>query len=1435
MRFLSRLAVSVAFAACAFPPLAEAWDTKEVHVGASLEDRKWISLLGCLQGESARFRLVPIADCAANEHEIIADYVLARVAPGSPWAIGRGNATELVDLNDNWFRRDQSTYDVSPDAPLYRRHVPNPPHFAGLADISYTMHDWINRNRLCPARPPGNAYNRYCYNFAVFHGAGFNSSHFGSQATRSYQQLHQVALMLAGNARAMREAMTPEERELHVDALREAELMALAYEGTAQHFLQDRWAMGHMWDRWGPPDYRPIISDDVGLNLAAGAISGIIHGSQAVTGLPAPMSSPTFDLSEALQQNVVAQTLDDLRRLFTFGLAGSAMPATRFAISPVEFREGSSEARHAGVGDYRFRNLITGDYRVELGGAVFAGDNQAIDIAYQRDRMFACTAGGFYEVIAAFGQNGAGYGVDRVALSGFGANGLTADCYEAWATNAAVKSALDFFWLSATPSDAQNEVVGNLDHLLGGLVRTAAAYVQSDAGVIDIADVELGIALEPQEPGLLRSIASVLDPFGIISDVPVPEETDAGRRDRLGFGRIAARIRYFGTTDPYGTQLAGGGALPNFGAMPTGKTFPVARYFESAADFTSMPLLDPQGRDRASVMGFFNRGAPDLMCSQGLEILEQTRGSSDPRERGVCRYIAEKMFSGTMPGYQGSQTLYNAVNPAAPGAQPARPLCTFAQGFSAPADYDPDHPYFLHPTVVPYSEADPALRVSRDVWDLAPQAIANWCDRVPSAEFVEGAENADRDVAVRMTDPDAEQILRGRDFGDAPGRLFAGWDGNWTEITTINDWDNDEIRFNIADQRETLPFRDREIRLAVEHTEDANRAAETLRSAGRFVLLDDIPRPYVLRLAVTHEEDGLLVEQLQAADPAETARFAPADWFESLEPVDAEDTGPFRPIPPGESEIVLEFDRDIEAEWEETRIALGDVVLEGTFETARRWRGTFAADGDAYRDMARTQALSVMVRAETGATTDSDPEMEGDQPESFMLVVDTVPNIVRRVTARGGRTLYDAYWTEADGIDADVETLARAAHPDVERRLHSPVRLALPPDGMGEIEVTFLRSPQSATVEILGQRIALEGEGTTRTASFDLARLSGMRRIELYITAQDETGKGLDADPRTPALIELAEGRVWSGYEGERGGAVTRAGGPDRWHRLGAPPDLSMVIMLDGSGSMAENGRMESARAGIIQTLEGLDPALDIEMSVLVFAGCGLPSTVPFTTDRDLIRRTVEGATANGATALAAAYAAARNAFRNSADPAAASWRYVTFSDGMETCDGDVGGQMRALNQEIAAHRADIEEEPAPPPIAAVPPPPACFPDSWSMARVDVASAPRILPNVTLTRLDFLERRLADGRCEVRLTQAVYAVSYGRATRPGAAPVTRLQVNARPSSETRAYATSDEGEAALARVRAAAGTARGQALEADAAHARLRQEIERLLLDAERS
>lgn len=139
---------------------------------------------------------------------------------------------------------------------------------AQLPDFSYSLNDWAGGNERCPvpelADDPAFNLPLECHSFKTHMGA-LNSSHFAPQSDGWYRWLHAQALTRADECSAMRNTIWTRMSAIFgegsatvsdfdarwADLWQQCEAEALALEAVAQHYLQDSWSSGHMWQRWG--------------------------------------------------------------------------------------------------------------------------------------------------------------------------------------------------------------------------------------------------------------------------------------------------------------------------------------------------------------------------------------------------------------------------------------------------------------------------------------------------------------------------------------------------------------------------------------------------------------------------------------------------------------------------------------------------------------------------------------------------------------------------------------------------------------------------------------------------------------------------------------------------------------------------------------------------------------------------------------------------------------------------------------------------------------------------------------------------------------------------------------------------------------------------------------------------------------------------------
>jgi hypothetical protein len=126
-----------------------------------------------------------------------------------------------------------------------------------------------------------------------------NSNHFLPQAQDAFRHYHGLALTRAAECAAVGARLAGSR---FADVARACEVEALALEAVAQHFLQDAWSMGHMWQRWGSTELAdfpgPTAEDRRDRAVLVALVSGFFHGARSV--LQALPGWTTLDVNDAL-------------------------------------------------------------------------------------------------------------------------------------------------------------------------------------------------------------------------------------------------------------------------------------------------------------------------------------------------------------------------------------------------------------------------------------------------------------------------------------------------------------------------------------------------------------------------------------------------------------------------------------------------------------------------------------------------------------------------------------------------------------------------------------------------------------------------------------------------------------------------------------------------------------------------------------------------------------------------------------------------------------------------------------------------------------------------------------------------------------------------------------------------------------------------------
>lgn len=377
---MSRIAVTVLVLAASSPALAYETICREGAVPDLLAAlQKSIcdppSAPACAPGPaSARGRLL-------GEHVWLAAEALERAGLGALNA----EPVSLAVWTDGAAAPDAGVPSIEPTGPgAMTKRVTRTHYLAEMAevpDLSYSISDWLLGNEHCIATnalvpeaqgtPEGMVA---CHTFGS-HMGSVNSTHFLPQAKALYELYHAHALQRAQRCEAMRaafEGLTGHPAAAAVDAaVRACEDQALAFEVAAGHYLGDAWSVGHMWERWGSPQFGAIPYLRFKAQIVA-LMSGLVHGWRSI--------ARRYLGDIPLQHDRLC-------------MPGRFDPAAEEDV--VQWRYPGQDAVHDGGGDLYLLacNAVDGD------------PARAVDTAeplrFQKDRALTCLAQGLMEVYAA--------------------------------------------------------------------------------------------------------------------------------------------------------------------------------------------------------------------------------------------------------------------------------------------------------------------------------------------------------------------------------------------------------------------------------------------------------------------------------------------------------------------------------------------------------------------------------------------------------------------------------------------------------------------------------------------------------------------------------------------------------------------------------------------------------------------------------------------------------------------------------------------------------------------------------------------------------------------------------------------------------------------------------------------------------------------------
>ena len=194
---------------------------------------------------------------------------------------------------------------------------------SALPDHSFSLWDWAAGNLTCPIGVPGGSAEN-CHG-AVGHLGPAGARHFPPQAQSTYAYYHTLALDRASQCAELTDALDDAGSDIDGglspdEFIEECEREALLLEAFGQHFLQDAWAIGHMWERWGSADLRDFNERDIAEAVALSA--ALIHGAEPILDVEDDLSSSVSEDVAFTRNGAVSAGAGDLH-LSEFNLSAS--------------------------------------------------------------------------------------------------------------------------------------------------------------------------------------------------------------------------------------------------------------------------------------------------------------------------------------------------------------------------------------------------------------------------------------------------------------------------------------------------------------------------------------------------------------------------------------------------------------------------------------------------------------------------------------------------------------------------------------------------------------------------------------------------------------------------------------------------------------------------------------------------------------------------------------------------------------------------------------------------------------------------------------------------------------------------------------------------------------------------------------------------------
>ena len=537
-----------------------------------------------------------------------------------------------------------------------------------LPDASNSVADWAAGNELCPLRGYEGAYagpeNDGCHAFVNAMGA-VNVTHFKPLNRAMWKHYHGLALRRMDQCKTLHELTssftvnwlsdygTDEVKPFsnHYTEAHECVREAMVYEMFGQHFLQDAWSTGHMFNRWG---HEELSEFDYGLE---GEDRDLIPESNkparraAVAGMVAVTGGMVHGAKPKVQEFLRRYGLDDIAasRLVDDPLNG-----------PVWYADAKGEEQHNiewSSGDHRFRGAGDLFWWPEQShvGTVY----ESPEFLEQRQRLINCGAKSMLEVydrapsVTVDGETKGLFGDPEPTEQSGAIESINLNddyCWGQSATNASMRAALGFFSGAYTGTQRVADIASLMTGFIVDEVLGGVNFPPGDEGDHDDEPTKLRVR---DRDRFNRQIGARLSlRMGQIREIY------AANAERAPTGTESSRgCRSTADCPPSGTSISAAQAIDVLGVPPVqtpNLDLPLTQV--PYVDQLLEPSADGPSPLQTAVARMFWRGNLDHTCRESIrddsQLLNDLKaacidggdGAGDPDSCTECTYRAEALI-----------------------------------------------------------------------------------------------------------------------------------------------------------------------------------------------------------------------------------------------------------------------------------------------------------------------------------------------------------------------------------------------------------------------------------------------------------------------------------------------------------------------------------------------------------------------------------------------------------------------------------------------------------------------------------------------------------------------------------------------------------------------------------------------------------------------